>query len=85
MQTDKKKLQELSCEVQRKEEWLQEERMERENLEVELGCERDRNRVSTTQSVLFQTQTVSSKYNCSRATNLHHQLLRLRFGNLFHK
>ncbi|XP_019132265.2 calcium-binding and coiled-coil domain-containing protein 1-like isoform X3 [Larimichthys crocea] len=44
-ETDKKKLQELSCEVQRKEEWLQEERMERENLEVELGCERDRNRV----------------------------------------
>ncbi|TMS19824.1 Calcium-binding and coiled-coil domain-containing protein 1 [Larimichthys crocea] len=44
-ETDKKKVQELSCEVQRKEEWLQEERMERENLEVELGCERDRNRV----------------------------------------
>lgn len=60
MQTDKKKLQELSCEVQRKEEWLQEERMERENLEVELGCERDRNRVSTTQSLFFQTQTRSA-------------------------
>ncbi|KAM3877871.1 calcium-binding and coiled-coil domain-containing protein 1-like [Diretmus argenteus] len=42
---DKKKLQELSCEVQRKEEWLQEERMEREKLEVELGRERDGNRV----------------------------------------
>ncbi|XP_076612732.1 calcium-binding and coiled-coil domain-containing protein 1-like isoform X1 [Chaetodon auriga] len=44
-ETDKKKLQDLSCEVQRKEEWLQEERMEREKLEVELGSERDCNRV----------------------------------------
>ncbi|KAF7663973.1 hypothetical protein LDENG_00195240 [Lucifuga dentata] len=44
-ETDKKKLQELSCEVQRKAEWLQEERMEREKLEVELGRERDCNRV----------------------------------------
>ncbi|XP_062419973.1 calcium-binding and coiled-coil domain-containing protein 1-like isoform X2 [Pungitius pungitius] len=42
---DSKKLQELSCEVQKKEEWLQEERMEREKLEVELGQERDCNRV----------------------------------------
>ncbi|XP_078104453.1 calcium-binding and coiled-coil domain-containing protein 1-like [Sander vitreus] len=42
---DTKKLQELSCEVQRKEEWLQEERVEREKLEVELGRERDSNRV----------------------------------------
>ncbi|KAM6927190.1 calcium-binding and coiled-coil domain-containing protein 1-like [Xenentodon cancila] len=37
---DKKKLQELSCELQKKEEWLQEERMERDNLEAELGRER---------------------------------------------
>ncbi|XP_034724526.1 calcium-binding and coiled-coil domain-containing protein 1b isoform X1 [Etheostoma cragini] len=44
-ETDTKKLQELSCEVQRKEEWLQEERTEREKLEVELGRERDSNRV----------------------------------------
>ncbi|XP_071349889.1 calcium-binding and coiled-coil domain-containing protein 1b isoform X1 [Trachinotus anak] len=44
-ETEKKKLQELSCEVQRKEHWLQEERMEREKLEVELGRERDCNRV----------------------------------------
>ncbi|XP_045931260.1 calcium-binding and coiled-coil domain-containing protein 1-like [Micropterus dolomieu] len=44
-ETDKKKLQELSCEVQRKEEWLQEERIERQKLEVELGRERDCNRV----------------------------------------
>ncbi|XP_031177561.1 calcium-binding and coiled-coil domain-containing protein 1-like isoform X2 [Sander lucioperca] len=43
-ETDTKKLQELSCEVQRKEEWLQEERVEREKLEVELGRERDSNR-----------------------------------------
>lgn len=34
------KIQELSCEVQRKEEWLQEERREREKLEAELGGER---------------------------------------------
>ncbi|XP_039971920.1 calcium-binding and coiled-coil domain-containing protein 1-like [Xiphias gladius] len=45
VETDKKKLQELSCEVQRTEDWLQEERMEREKLEVELGRERDCNRV----------------------------------------
>ncbi|XP_070758910.1 calcium-binding and coiled-coil domain-containing protein 1b [Enoplosus armatus] len=44
-ETDKNKLQEVCCEVQRKEEWLQEERMEREKLEVELGQERDCNRV----------------------------------------
>ncbi|KAM4613789.1 calcium-binding and coiled-coil domain-containing protein 1b [Polymixia lowei] len=44
-EVDKKKLQELSCEVQKKEEWLQEERVEREKLEVELGSERDCNRV----------------------------------------
>ncbi|XP_041815154.1 calcium-binding and coiled-coil domain-containing protein 1-like [Chelmon rostratus] len=44
-ETDKKKFQELSCEVQRKEEWLQEERVEREKLEAELGSERDCNRV----------------------------------------
>ncbi|XP_068576260.1 calcium-binding and coiled-coil domain-containing protein 1b [Cebidichthys violaceus] len=44
-ETDTKKLQELSYEVQRKEEWLQEERMEREKLDVKLGQERDCNRV----------------------------------------
>ncbi|XP_076012691.1 calcium-binding and coiled-coil domain-containing protein 1-like isoform X1 [Genypterus blacodes] len=44
-ETDKKKLQDLSCEVQRKQEWLQEERMEREKIEVELGRDRDCNRV----------------------------------------
>ncbi|XP_073325033.1 calcium-binding and coiled-coil domain-containing protein 1b [Pagrus major] len=33
---DKKKLQELSCEMQMKEEWLQEERTEREKLDAEL-------------------------------------------------
>lgn len=40
------KLQELSCEVQRKEDWLQEERREREKLEAELESERECNRVS---------------------------------------
>ncbi|XP_040889904.1 calcium-binding and coiled-coil domain-containing protein 1-like [Toxotes jaculatrix] len=44
-ETDKKKLQELSCELQRKEDWFQEERMEREKLEVELRRERDCSRV----------------------------------------
>ncbi|XP_030584930.1 calcium-binding and coiled-coil domain-containing protein 1-like isoform X1 [Archocentrus centrarchus] len=42
---DKKKLQDLGCEVQKKEEWLQEERMEREKLEVQLGREKDYNKV----------------------------------------
>lgn len=46
VQSDKKKIQELSCEVQRKEEWLQEERREREKLEAELGSDRECNRVS---------------------------------------
>ncbi|XP_023153426.2 calcium-binding and coiled-coil domain-containing protein 1b [Amphiprion ocellaris] len=44
-ESEKKKLQDLSCEVQRKEEWLQEERTEREKLEVELGEEKDYNKV----------------------------------------
>ncbi|KAL7407589.1 hypothetical protein ABVT39_010589 [Epinephelus coioides] len=44
-ETDKKKMQELSCEVERRQEWLQEERMEREKLELELGRERDCSRV----------------------------------------
>ncbi|KAK5912310.1 hypothetical protein CesoFtcFv8_002199 [Champsocephalus esox] len=44
-ETDANKLQDLSCEVRRKEEWLQEERMEREKIEVELGRERDCTRV----------------------------------------
>ncbi|KAJ8260110.1 hypothetical protein GJAV_G00177180, partial [Gymnothorax javanicus] len=38
---EREKVQKLSREVQRKEEWLQEERMEREKVEVELGKERD--------------------------------------------
>ncbi|XP_012993622.2 calcium-binding and coiled-coil domain-containing protein 1b isoform X2 [Esox lucius] len=42
---DKEKVQKLSRELQRKEEWLQEERMEREKLEVELGKEKDCSRV----------------------------------------
>lgn len=46
MQNDKKKIQELSCEVQMKEEWLREERMERERLEVQLGGVQEQNRVS---------------------------------------
>ncbi|CAK6955702.1 calcium-binding and coiled-coil domain-containing protein 1b [Scomber scombrus] len=44
-EADKKKLQDLSCEVQRKEQWLREERMEREKLEMELGREKDCNKV----------------------------------------
>ncbi|XP_059185792.1 calcium-binding and coiled-coil domain-containing protein 1-like [Centropristis striata] len=49
-ETDANKLQELSCEVQRKEQWLQDERTEREKLEVELGRERDCNRVLLSES-----------------------------------
>ncbi|KAG7218457.1 hypothetical protein INR49_020364 [Caranx melampygus] len=44
-ETEMKKLQEVSSEVQRKEDWLQEERTEREKLELELERERDCNRV----------------------------------------
>lgn len=39
-QTDKNKLQELYCELRRKDEWLQEERTEREKLERERDCVR---------------------------------------------
>lgn len=46
MQNDKKKIQDLSCEVQRKEEWLQEERVEREKVEAELESVREQNCVS---------------------------------------
>ncbi|KAJ7999249.1 hypothetical protein DPEC_G00213480 [Dallia pectoralis] len=42
---DKEKVQKLSRELLRKEEWLQEERMEREKLEVELVKEKDYSRV----------------------------------------
>lgn len=42
VQIDKKKVQDLTCELQRKEEWLQEERTERDNLEAELGREKVR-------------------------------------------
>uniref|UniRef100_A0A8C5HI29 Calcium-binding and coiled-coil domain-containing protein 1-like n=1 Tax=Gouania willdenowi TaxID=441366 RepID=A0A8C5HI29_GOUWI len=37
----KNKLNDLSCELERKEEWLQEERMERERLEVGLSIQKD--------------------------------------------
>ncbi|XP_013864620.1 calcium-binding and coiled-coil domain-containing protein 1b [Austrofundulus limnaeus] len=37
---DKKKLHDLSCELMKKEDWLQEERMERDNLESEIGKEK---------------------------------------------
>lgn len=65
MQTDKRKLQEMSCEVQRKEEWLQEERMDREKLEAELGSERDCSRVRKSKNIriIQYTNTFSRKYN----------------------
>ncbi|XP_067100767.1 calcium-binding and coiled-coil domain-containing protein 1b isoform X1 [Osmerus mordax] len=44
-ETDKDRIQKMSREAQRKEEWLQEERLEREKLEVELNREKDCNRV----------------------------------------
>lgn len=40
-------MQKLSHELQRKEEWLEEERAEREKLELELGNEKASNRVTT--------------------------------------
>ncbi|CAJ1051145.1 calcium-binding and coiled-coil domain-containing protein 1-like [Xyrichtys novacula] len=63
-EVDKKKLQELSCEVQRKEEWLREERMEREKLEVELGRERDRNQALLTDA---KQELLELKANVKRA------------------
>ncbi|KAJ3602267.1 hypothetical protein NHX12_030026 [Muraenolepis orangiensis] len=44
-QSDQNKVQQLSSELQCTEEWLKEERMEREKLEIELGREEDCNRV----------------------------------------
>lgn len=46
LKLDKDRVQKLSRELQKKEEWLQEERTEREKLEVELGNEKDCNRVN---------------------------------------
>ncbi len=46
LKLDKDRIQKLSRELQKKEEWLQEERTEREKLEVELGNEKDCNRVN---------------------------------------
>ncbi|KAF4093807.1 hypothetical protein AMELA_G00005670 [Ameiurus melas] len=43
-QLDKERVQKLSHELQKKEEWLQEERTEREKLELELGIEKACNR-----------------------------------------
>lgn len=56
VQTDKKKLQDLACEVQKKEEWLQEERMEREKLEVQLGREKDYNKVRNSKHIAIAVQ-----------------------------
>lgn len=50
-QLDQERIQKLSRELQKKEEWLQEERTEREKLEVELGIEKDCNRVNITECV----------------------------------
>ena len=44
-QLDQERIQKLCRELQRKEEWLQEERAEREKLEAELGGENNSNRV----------------------------------------
>lgn len=59
VQNDKKKLQELSCEVQRKEAWLQEERTEREKLEAELESEQECNRVSQSSNLYHSVFTNS--------------------------
>lgn len=74
MQVDKKRLQELSCEVQRTEEWLQEERMEREQLEVELGSERDCHRVSKLKcnaiSIHYYANVSSFKYKAASPSSV---------------
>lgn len=62
VQNDKKKLQELSCEVQRKEGWLQEERKEREKLEAELESEQECNRVSQSSKFYYSVQSSVSLY-----------------------
>lgn len=62
LQSDQKKLRELSGEVQRMEEWLQEERTEREKLELELARERDRKKVNNTSRFISYTNTLRSKY-----------------------
>lgn len=75
----------MSVELQRKEQWLREERTEREKLEVELGRERDCNKVSKSKyiavTIISHTNTFRSKNNHSCATNLHHQSLGLQFRN----
>lgn len=49
-------MQDLACEVQKKEEWLQEERMEREKLEVQLGREKDYNKVRNSKHIAIAVQ-----------------------------
>lgn len=56
VQIDKKKLQDLGCEVQKKEEWLQDERVEREKLEVQLGREKDYNKVRISKHIAVAIQ-----------------------------
>lgn len=85
MQMDKKKFQELSCEVQMKEEWLQEERTEREKLDAELVSERlqpSQVKHSVLQSLLFRAQTHSDlNITAHVPRNPHRRLLRSQFGN----
>lgn len=76
VQIDKKKLHDLSSELQRKEQWLQEERTERDNLEAELGREKVRMQNTTKVKASFNAQTpsaqnmVSVAHNCSVSQNL---------------
>ncbi|KAJ8397082.1 hypothetical protein AAFF_G00011360 [Aldrovandia affinis] len=49
-EVDRERVEKLSGEVQQREEWLQEERMEREKVEVELGREKDCNRVQMSEA-----------------------------------
>ncbi|XP_034022646.1 calcium-binding and coiled-coil domain-containing protein 1-like isoform X2 [Thalassophryne amazonica] len=65
---EKKKLQELSSEVQRLEGWLQEERAERERVEVEHCRERDYNRVLLSDAKR-ELQELKARLKRSRASS----------------
>lgn len=60
-QMDRVRLDRLNDEIQQKEELLQEERMEREKAEVELGREKDCNRVSVTTCYTHLLLTFSAR------------------------
>ncbi|KAM7006962.1 calcium-binding and coiled-coil domain-containing protein 1-like [Tautogolabrus adspersus] len=84
-EADIKKLQELSGEVQRKEEWLQEERMEREKLEVELARERDCNRVQLSDAKQELQELKASVRRAQRESEEQQQLDKQDLLNYIHQ